>query len=472
MKKQVKILLPFIIILIICNLTSCRKDRNIINLSAQPTFSEDTILFDTVFTTVGSVTKNFKIYNRSNGILRIDRLYLAGNAGQVYRLNVDGVPGRDFSGIEINGGDSLFVFVEVTLDPNGGNIPMLVTDDIIFIANNQTSKVALVAYGQDAYFHTPPSGSGSPFFTLPCNDFWANDKPHVIYGYAIVDSSCNLTIQEGAKIYAHPNSSLLVYNSGTLQAVGTPTNRIQFQGDRLEPDYDSLPGQWSGIILLEAGNSNIEFCDIRNSTVGVRVETVSGSISPLVMNYVRIENMSNFGVWNNVAGDISMTNCMINNCGQYDFVCTGGGFIKINHCTFADYWSYESRSTPVFGMGNYFTDNSGATVVVDLSAEINNTIIYGTEDNEMVIDMSSLAQGDYMFNTCFIRTDQAVTDPAHFVNISKNVFPNFVDATNQDYHLQSNSSCINAGNVVYRIDYDLEFYPRDANPDIGCFEFH
>ena len=472
MKAPHKLVLFSILGLILWSLNSCRKDRIIDDPDAQPSFSHDTIIFDTVFTTVGSSTQHFKIYNNNRGILNIDRIYLAGAAGQMFRMNVDGVSGRDFTDIEIESGDSLYVFVEVTVDPNGGTLPLLVTDSIIFLCNGESSDVDLVAWGQDAYFHTPPSGSGSPFFNLPCNDVWLNDKPHVIYGYAIVDSACSLTIQPGASIYSHPNSALLIYNSGTLSAEGTPSQRISFQGDRLGQDYDSLPGQWSGIILLEAGESTLENCDIKNSSVGVRVESITGNISLLSMNYCRIENCSNFGLWNNVAGEIEMSNCLISNCGQYNFICTGGGFITIDHCTFANYWSYEDRTVPVFGMANFFEDNSGATVLVDLTAEINNSIIYGTEDNEMVINMNAGALGNYKFNTCFIRTDQVVTNPVHFTNISKNVYPSFVDAFNHDYHLNSNSACINAGNVLFRIDFDLENYPRDANPDVGCFEFH
>lgn len=472
MKKGRFYLVFGLLALIMCSLYSCRKDKIINDPNAKLSFSNDTILFDTVFTTVGSATRHFKVYNKNRGILHIDRIYIAGAAGQMFRMNVDGISGRDVRDIEIEAGDSIYIFVEVTVDPNGINTPLLVTDSIIFICNGQASDVDLVAWGQDAYFHTPPNGSGSPFFVLPCNDLWLNDKPHVIYGYAIVDSTCQLTIQPGTQVYSHPNSALLIYNSGKLDARGTPSQRIGFQGDRLGAFYDSLPGQWSGIILLEAGDSFLENCDIKNSTVGVRVESISGSISPLIINYCRIENCSNFGFWNNIAGEVRMSNCLISNCGQYNFVCTGGGFITIDHCTFANYWSYQDRNTPAFGMANFFEDRNGVTTLVDLTAEINNTIIYGTEDNEMVVNMNSGAIGNYKFNTCFIRTDQAVTNANHFINIFKNIYPVFANVASHNHHLLGTSPCINVANILFRVDYDLENYPRDANPDVGCFEFH
>lgn len=452
-------------------LTSCRKDRLITDSSAKLDFSNDTIIFDTLFTTVGSTTRQLKIYNNNSGQLLIDRIYLAGAAGTMYRLNVDGVPGDDFSDLELNAGDSMYIFVEVTLDPNAATTPMLVTDSIIFITNGNVQDVDLVAWGQDAYFHTPPNGSGSPFFELPCNDTWLNDKPHVIYGYAVVDSACSLTIQPGTKIYSHPNSALLVYNSGTLFVDGDPGNRILFQGDRLEPDYDSLPGQWSGIIFLEAGPSTIEHCDIRNASVGVRNESISGNIDLLKLDYVRIENMSNFGVWNNVAGELRMMNCLVDNCGQYAFLCTGGGFININHCTFANFWNYGDRSVPAFGMANFFKDAAGNTVLVDLNAEITNTIIYGNKDNELLVNMNTGAIGTFVFNTCYVKSDQDLSNVSNYISVVKNVSPAFADAYLQQYKLASNSPCINAGNILYRVDFDLDFLSRDADADIGCYEF-
>lgn len=452
-------------------ISGCRKDRLIDNPSAKLAFSQDTVIFDTLFTTVGSTTRQLKIYNRNRGKVNIDRIYLAGNAGNSYRMNVDGLPGTSFSDIEIDGGDSLYIFVEVTLNPNSLTTPLLVTDSIIFITNGNVQDVDLVAWGQDAYFHTPPNGATSPFFSLPCNSIWTNDKPHVIYGYPVVDSTCSLLIQPGTKIYSHPNSALVVYNGGTLNADGDPGNRIIFQGDRLEPNYDSLPGQWSGIILLEAGNSRIEHCDIRNASVGVRVQTISGTLSPLIMEYVRLENMSNFGVWNYVAGDISMTNCMINNCGQYAFICTGGGFVRINHCTFANYWNYTDRRVPAFGMANFFEDATGALVLVDLNAEVSNSIIYGNEGNEFAVNMNAGAVGNFVFNTCYIKSDQDLSNTTNFINVSQNVDPRFEEPNEQRYKLQSISPCINTGNLIFRIDYDLDFYTRDALPDIGCFEF-
>ncbi|HUW92644.1 MAG TPA: hypothetical protein VMV74_05735, partial [Bacteroidales bacterium] len=56
------------------------------------TFSCDTVYFDTVFSTIGSVTMEFRAINRNSEPLLIDRIYLGGGSGSPFRLNIDGEP--------------------------------------------------------------------------------------------------------------------------------------------------------------------------------------------------------------------------------------------------------------------------------------------------------------------------------------------------------------------------------------------
>ena len=72
-------------------LNSCNKMKGFSkeNLS----FSVDTVVFDTVFTTVGSTTKQFKIYNPSSKSIQIDEIELMGGEQSPFRLNVDGIQG-------------------------------------------------------------------------------------------------------------------------------------------------------------------------------------------------------------------------------------------------------------------------------------------------------------------------------------------------------------------------------------------
>ena len=98
--------------------------------------------------------------------------------------------------------------------------------------------VQLLAWGQDA-FHGSPGGIS----TLDCNALWTAQKPHVIYGVVGVAPGCNLTIEAGADVHVHAGGGLYV-SGGTLDVNGELGNPVVFEGDRLEPEYADVPGQW------------------------------------------------------------------------------------------------------------------------------------------------------------------------------------------------------------------------------------
>jgi hypothetical protein len=98
-------------------MVSCRKDDLISDHDAKLYFSTDTVYFDTVLSTLGSITRQFKIYNRHNQPIEISELFLGRRENSYYRLNVDGTQGKEFRDIRIEPGDSIYVFVAVTIDP-------------------------------------------------------------------------------------------------------------------------------------------------------------------------------------------------------------------------------------------------------------------------------------------------------------------------------------------------------------------
>src|SRR5260221_798286 len=108
-------LYSFLIVLIISLGSSCRKDDVIEDGNVKLRFSEDTLLFDTVFTSVGSVTNVFTVHNDYSSAVRISSLRLAKGNSSYYRLNVDGQPGRSFTDVEIPAKDSTLIFCEVTI---------------------------------------------------------------------------------------------------------------------------------------------------------------------------------------------------------------------------------------------------------------------------------------------------------------------------------------------------------------------
>ena len=199
----------FYFALIATALSTASCNKTVFYSSENLSFSADTVVFDTVFTTIGSTTKQFKIYNNDNKTITVEQIELMGGSASPFRINVDGVSGTNHANFEIEGNDSLFVFVEVTLDPNNGILPMIIEDSVRFRTNGTDQYVLLIAYGQDAYFHysdfSIPNGAG-----LDLNSgVWPNDKPHVILNVAIIDSATSLTIQQGTDIYLRRSRPLL-----------------------------------------------------------------------------------------------------------------------------------------------------------------------------------------------------------------------------------------------------------------------
>ena len=206
------------------------------------------------------------VYNNNNNPVTIETIRLAqDNPSDVYRINVDGMPIEQSQNIKLAPNDSLFLFIEVTINPNNQNTPFLVSNQLEFTTNGKTQLIDLVAFGQNANFYTPSDNLfiadkdtiNFRYYSISQNTTWTNEKPHVIYGYVIVEPNATLTIEEGAKIYCHANSGLFIGNpilganndGGTLNVNGSLGNEVVFQGDRLEDWYQDAPGQWSQIWL-------------------------------------------------------------------------------------------------------------------------------------------------------------------------------------------------------------------------------
>jgi len=483
------VLLVSLVSISIVALHSCKKDKFITDTSAKLEFSVDSILFDTVFTTVGSVTDAFKVYNQSSQPIIISSIKLASGTSSNFRINVDGSKGVTFTDVEIAGKDSMFVFVEVTVDPNNGNNPLIIRDSVVFETNGNIQDVQLEAWGQDAYFHTPnnvlvfSNGASLAYSVIPCNAIWTNDKPHVIYGFAVVDSGCTLTINQGAKIHLHPGGVLWVYKDGTLIVNGNQSMPVIFQGDRLEPKYSELPGQWRAI-WLSAGSKNntIDWAIIKNGFIGLQVDTMGASANPtLTIRNSIVKNMSVVAIFSQ-GGFITGSNSLFANCGQYVAALTIGGRYDFYHCTFANYWTGGTRQFPTLLLNNYYEDVNKNIISRNLdSASFYNCIVYGdiSSGEEVKLEKSSNTSFtfNYKFHHTLLRTGLD-TSGSEYVNVKLNLDPYFNSVGNNDYRIKNPFSLpgvIDKGDPAIGIIFpdDLSGKSRmvNGNPDIGAYEY-
>ena len=194
--------------------SSCREDFEFETNSGNLTFSKDTVFLDTVFTNIGSATYTLKVYNGLNQDISIPFVGLENGPSSSYRLNVDGVAGKEFQNVPLLARDSLFVFVETTFDVTPtGETEFLNTDRILFGEGSSQQHVDLVTLVKDAVFLYPATNADGTRETIPIgldengNEIvvegfvlepaelnFTNEKPYVIYGYAAVDNHSRVAI--------------------------------------------------------------------------------------------------------------------------------------------------------------------------------------------------------------------------------------------------------------------------------------
>ena len=446
---------------------SCEKDEYLTSTNAKLQFSQDSILFDTIFTTIGSSTKKFTVKNPYNKNINISSIYLAGGTNSLYRLNIDGYSGTRLDDVTIRKKDSLYIFVEITIDPNGSNLPLIVQDSIIFSFNETQQDIDLIAFGQDV---NKIDGD------IIGSQYWTSDKPYLIYNSMLVDTNSTLTIAPGAILHFHKDSRL--YVAGTIIANGTYDSPIIFQGDRLEDDYDDIPGQWDGIWLMAGSKDNIfNFAEIKNAIIGIRLDTLANLSKPtLTLTNSKIENMTSAGIYAQ-GSTIFAYNNLITNCGQFAIALTIGGSYEFYHSTIANYWGFSIRTTPSVLINNYYVDvNNNIQVRPVDKATFGNCIIYGNKESELLIDKMESGELNFKFDHSLIKVspDFSVNDPVSFDNVIVNVNPNFVDSYNGEYELDTLSVAKDKGNPEIGLQFplDINFNNRtlDDGPDLGAFE--
>jgi len=462
--------------------------------SAKLGFSSNALSFDTAFTTIGSVTQYFQVYNNNSNAVTVSSIRLGGGNNSPFRLNVDGVAGKVFGSTTIHGKDSLFVFVAVTVNPNDQNSPLIIRDSILFETNGNQQKVMLEAWGQDAHYIKPKPGSFIPlsdgtglyYSIIPCNTTWGltDNKPYVIYDYAVVDSGCTLTILPGVKVYMHINSVLWVYNDGTLNIQGSAAEPVVFQGDNLLSSYQYNAGQWGKIWLSPGSKDNtMDWAVIKNGIIGVEADTNVDRIPTLAMSHCLIENMTGAAIYG-LGSIINADNCVFANCQQYCGAFIYGGTYQFNQCTFADYWAgTNQRTSPaVLINNNYEPASGGPQIVRPLSAYFGNCIIYGnSQDSEIGLDSAIIANYfHYKFDHCLLKVQGSYSSSRSFsshnikVVLNQNPFSSFSNPNTDVYTIlakgpaagTADSSIVN----MYPIDIKNMNRLSMGEYDIGAYE--
>ena len=139
-----------LILLAMLSLISCDDDFAT-GSESQPVASADTLHMGTILAGNSSPTYQLKLYNPNSKELKLTSIVLRNAPSSGFRMNVDGMNGTSFTNsdlLRIASGDSLFVFVEATFQPEGKGIQHHL-DYVDVSCNGKTTTVVLDAVSKE-----------------------------------------------------------------------------------------------------------------------------------------------------------------------------------------------------------------------------------------------------------------------------------------------------------------------------------
>jgi len=492
MRAYVIVVLGVVLVL----LASCRFEEDFYDKGdAIVGFSRDTVRFDTVFTTVGSATRSFIIRNPYNDAVQLSRVALERGSNSFFRLNVNGVDGVDVEGAEIPANDSIYVFAEVTIDPDLDlrSSPFIIEERVIIEVNGNSQSVLLEAWGQNANY-VPSNEAKGRFSLLSCDletIVWDDPKPYVIYGILLIDS-CTLELPPNCQIFVHGgiaftedqgtynDGRIIVLKEGTLKSKGTVDQPVIIQGDRLEPEYENVAAQWTGIqIFPESQGNSFENTVIKDGITGLSID----SFATAELDQVEISNHASRALVSFHVGDLKIRNSLFHSSGSETVLLKYGGNVSIDYSTIA---GYGDMNAALYADNFRCTEEvfCGPILVNPMNLTMKNTVVSGNSSDELALVDGTFGEveGSLTFDmsNCALKID-TLLNANNFPNFFDNCLNCFTldagenlffDLDENDFHLDTLSQLEMRALPILGITDDLDGEMRDAtNPDIGCYEY-
>ncbi|MEO0896987.1 MAG: hypothetical protein AAFY71_11345 [Bacteroidota bacterium] len=505
--------------LLFLSLESCDPNANPLSEGTLE-FSTDTLSYDSLFVNFLSPTEILITYNNSGHPINIDRVWLEEGADSEFDMIVDGVRGREATDVVIPNGDSIHLFI---------NLKSELRDDFAeeylnFQIGDEVQKVLLLARVKDAYlfkaryirtYSTEPDFIRGYFFGQSgvTDTVLTPEKPIIFDGPIIVPEGFTLTILPGTEIFFTPHkinaardtlppdtfaffSTLIV--GGTLIAEGAPGAPITFQGTRFDSSFLEKPAQWRGLRFAANSRNNVmEYCKVKNALIGIEVDSTSVNDQPkLSLKNSEVRNSGAYGLWSlgfdlsgtvteNAAPSVYAENSLFNTAKERNLYILAGGKYEFYNCTFANYGIGFSRRTPQILVRNWFLDFFDPTQanIFPTYADFKNCIVYGSEEDEFVIDtLEGGAFDRLLLENCLLplSEDNDTLIRPHLKNCLVNVDPLFNMPFERDYRPQAGSPVIDAGvelspliqNSILMGDFRGPDFPRSLPLDIGAYEFY
>ena len=442
-------------IILTLSIFSCKKNSEKVttNPNAKLSFSESVITFDTIFSSIGTITQRLWVYNKNSHALIINSIQLAKLSTSSYSFIINGQENYQLSNYEIFGKDSLLVLIKIVINPQNKSLPYLVEDSLVFTTNGNIQDVNLTAYGQDANFLTNT--------TLTCNTIWTNTKPYVINGNVTVPAGCTLTVSIGTRVRFHKNATLTV--AGTVITQGTKDSVVTFHHDNLSQYYNDIAGQWGGIIFQSGSKNNyFLYTEVKNATTAISMNTEpdADTIAELKIENSVVKNCSKNCI-TATATDFYAVNSLLNNCIGYLFNASSGGNYYFDFCTLSNY-SYDFfRASPILRLSNH--DSIFASPIV---SKLRNTILWGDMTEEVQLNNDGTSGFSFSAGYSILKSSLTITNNSSLFNQN----PLFTDEYGKKFTLKTGSPAIATGITIPAITIDLLGKIRAVSPNRGCYE--
>lgn len=470
MKKIIYLLFIYLSVVLL-SLTSCIEDGFSNSPSDQPVFSTDTLDLGVVFTDTPTPTSRMLIHNPHSKGMILSRVSLSGEGAQYFRLNVDGIPGREFDNVEIRNRDSVFVLVEATLPENGSDFPAAVTASLDVTVSGVTNSVILKATGQDVHRIKGDVLTGDVRLSA--------GRPYQIFDSLTVAEGATLTLDPGVTLCFHDGAMLIV--RGSLQSLGTVEKPVVMAGDRTgnvvaDISFDIMSRQWTGVFFTATSTaSRMENTVVKNTWQGVTVSGDGATEEPaLTLINCRLRNSGGL-VLESLHSNIKAIGCEFAEGGG-GLVAVHGGKATFNHCTFANNYLFSAISGPALGFSHLglgtdlsMDDDSGLPAA---SVSVTNSIIYGLGADVFPGDLTG---ADVRLERCLIKSKGS--DDENFIDCLWDADPLYYTVRNDyyfDYRLQPDSPAIGAANPALTLqEASVDGYGlrRGSVPDLGAYVF-
>lgn len=457
--KNFRFLLLFFFAALAAGLSSCIEDGFTTSPSDQPTFSVDTLDLGVIFTEQPSTTHRFVVYNRASKGININRISISGDNAALFRLNVDGFSGTDFSDVEIRAKDSIFVLVETTLPANDRTVPVEITASLDFLTNGVEQSVVLAATGRDV--------TRLRAVTFDTDTRLTAERPYQIYDSLVVAEGATLTVDPDAELYFHDGAMMIV--CGTLNAVGSPGHEITFAGDRTgfvaaDIPFDLMSRQWIGMFFTSTSTGNrLDYCLVKNTWQGVTADS-----SDLTMVNTRLRNSGGYAL-ETYHSAVRAYGCEFAEAASGAVLLHGGDHV-LDQCTLANYYLFSALGGPILQFGHLSAESDDASGLPYLQARLDNCIVYG---NGKDISHGDLTGTAVFLHRCLLKS--AGTDDDNFISCLWDQDPLFYTVREDyifDYRLREDSPAIGAADPSLNAPeaaVDRYGNPRGQVPDLGAY---